>query len=202
VTDARETQILMAARAISMVDWSREQKRFFQWYPSRSLLAAIRAYQNAKGPTAPIWRRLAIERHRLWSIVTGADIPVTSHIGGGLMLPHPNGVVIAPDAAIGANCIIFQQVTIGTIDGGYPKIGDYVLIGAGAKVLGPVTIGQGAKIGANAVVVCDVPAGCTAIGIPARVTKPENAALTDGLPRDGATIVLDNDTENESRFGE
>lgn len=151
------------------VDWSREHKRALQWFPSRSLLAAMRQYQHARGPFAPLWRRVAIERHRLWSIVTGADIPVNCQIGGGLMLPHPNGVVIAPDAIIGKNCIIFQQVTIGTIDGGYPTLGDNILVGAGAKILGPVTIGTGASIGANAVVICDVPAGCTAVGIPARV---------------------------------
>ena len=87
------------------------------------------------------------------------------------MLPHPNGVVIAPDANIGINCIIFQQVTIGTADGGYPTIGNNVLIGAGAKILGPVKIGDGAKIGANAVVLRDVPAGCAAAGVPARVIR-------------------------------
>lgn len=151
------------------IDWSREHKRMLHWFPSRSLLAAIRQYQHAIGPLAPLSRRIAIERHRLWSIISGADIPVNCQIGGGLMLPHPNGVVIAPDANIGINCIIFQQVTIGTADGGYPTIGDNVLIGAGAKILGPVRIGDGAKIGANAVVLHDVPAGSTAAGIPARV---------------------------------
>ena len=153
------------------VDWSRERKRALQWFPSRSLLAAIRQYQHAIGPLAPLSRRVAIERHRLWSIISGADIPVNCQIGGGLMLPHPNGVVIAPDANIGINCIIFQQVTIGTADGGYPTIGNNVLIGAGAKILGPVKIGDGAKIGANAVVLRDVPAGCAAAGVPARVIR-------------------------------
>jgi serine O-acetyltransferase len=172
VSDARDAEIMITALDPCLVDWSREQKRFLQWYPSRSLLAAIRAYQNAQGLFAPLLRRFAIERHRFWSIVTGADIPVNACIGGGLMLPHPNGVVIAPAARVGANCIIFQQVTLGTIDGGYPEIDDLVLIGAGAKVLGPVTIGKGAKIGANSVVISDVPAGCTAIGIPARVIAP------------------------------
>jgi serine O-acetyltransferase len=150
-------------------DWSREEKRFFQWYPSRSLLKAIRAYQNARGPLAPIVRRLAIERHRFWSIVTGADIPVNSQIGGGLLLPHPNGVVIAPDATIGVNCLIFQQVTVGATEHGYPEIGSHVDIGAGARIVGPVSVGDHARIGANAVVVSHIPAGATAVGIPARI---------------------------------
>ena len=74
-----------------------------------------------------------------------------------------------PDAIIGPNCLIFQQVTIGMIDGSAkPIISGHVDIGAGAKVLGGVRIGAHAKIGANAVVLSDVPAGKTAIGIPAK----------------------------------
>lgn len=108
-------------------------------------------------------------RHRLWSIVTGADIPINSRIGGGLLIPHPNGIVIHSDVEIGPNCLIFQQVTIGATAHGVPKIGGHVDIGAGAKVIGPVTVGAHAVIGANAVVTTDVPAGATAVGIPARI---------------------------------
>ncbi len=61
-------------------------------------------------------------RHRFWSVVTGADIPLGCRIGGGLLLPHPNGVVIHPDAAIGPNCLIFQQVTLGVTCGGAPTL--------------------------------------------------------------------------------
>jgi serine O-acetyltransferase len=102
-------------------------------------------------------------------VVTGADIPLTCHIGGGLLIPHPNGIVVHPDARIGVNCLIFQQVTIGTGDRrGVPDIGGHVDIGAGARILGPVRIGAHARIGANAVVLADVAAGATAVGIPAR----------------------------------
>ncbi len=107
-------------------------------------------------------------RHRLWSIVTGADIPLNSQIGGGLLVPHPNGIVIHPHVKIGPNCLIFQQVTIGQRNGGVPTIGGHVDIGAGAKILGPINIGDHAVIGANAVVLNDVPAGFTAVGIPAK----------------------------------
>lgn len=111
-------------------------------------------------------------RHRFWSVVTGADIPINSQIDGGLLLPHPSGIVIHPDARIGPNCLIFQQVTIGTRgEGGAPVIGGHVDIGAGAKILGPVKIGNHAVIGANAVVMTDAPDNCMAVGIPA-VVKP------------------------------
>jgi serine O-acetyltransferase len=77
--------------------------------------------------------------------------------------------VIHPDVEIGPNCLVFQQVTIGTRGGAAPKIEGHVDIGAGAKIIGAVIIGQHAKIGANAVVLNDVPAGATAVGIPAKV---------------------------------
>ena len=103
-----------------------------------------------------------------WSIITGADIPVNCKIGGGLLLPHPNGVVIHPGSRIGVNCLIFQQVTIGARNDAVPTIAGHVDIGAGAKILGGVQVGQHALIGANAVVLDDVPDYCTAVGIPAK----------------------------------
>jgi len=152
-------------------DWLREHKTVFSWCPSRSLLASIRAYQryaDSRNPFFVVARKIAVLRHLFWSVVTGADVPVNSRIGGGLLLPHPNGVVIHPNAQIGPNCLIFQQVTIGTRGGrGLPAIGGHVDIGAGAKILGGVTIGNHALIGANAVVLTDVPSGKIAVGIPA-----------------------------------
>ena len=88
-----------------------------------------------------------------------------------MLLPHPNGIVIHPDAEIGPNCLLFQQVTLGVGDEGAPKIGGHVDIGAGAKVLGPVVVGRHARIGANAVVLTDVPAEATAVGVPARIIR-------------------------------
>jgi serine O-acetyltransferase len=113
---------------------------------------------------------LAVLRHRFWSIVTGAEIPLATQIGGGLLILHPNGIVIHPDAVVGPNCLIFQQVTLGGGAGGAPNIGGHVDIGAGAKVLGNVTVGDHAKIGANAVVLKDVPPYATAVGVPAHIT--------------------------------
>lgn len=152
-------------------DWSREYKTFLSWDPSRSLLASIRDYQYYKNrPLFALLKKVAVLRHCFWSIVTGADIPLNSKIGGGLLMPHPNGVVIHPNAIIGPNCLIFQQVTIGTISGSsQPIIGGHVDVGAGAKVLGGVKVGAHARIGANAVLLIDVPAGKTVVGIPAKI---------------------------------
>ena len=95
------------------------------------------------------------------------------------MLPHPNGVVIHPDARVGPNCLIFQQVTLGTLaTGGTPVIGGHVDIGAGAKLLGGIVVGEHAQIGANAVVLTDVPARSVAVGIPARCLPIKMGAET------------------------
>ncbi|MEJ0005666.1 MAG: serine acetyltransferase [Steroidobacteraceae bacterium] len=152
-------------------DWSREAKALLAWDPSRSLLASLRAYQrhaHSRSPIAYLLRKLAVFRHRFWSVVTGADIPLTCKIAGGLLMPHPNGIVIHPDASIGPNCALFQQVTLGVGSGGAPVLMGHVDVGAGAKLLGAITIGAHARIGANAVVTKDVPEGATAIGVPAR----------------------------------
>lgn len=155
----------------SVEDWSREAKPAFTWDPPRSLLATFRDYQRAGRSKYP-WRRLlqkwAALRYRFWTAVTGADIPLNCKIAGGLLIPHPNGIVIHPDVEIGPNCLIFQQVTIAPTAAGVPRISGHVDIGAGAKVLGAVHIGEHVRIGANAVVLDSVPNGCTVGGIPAR----------------------------------
>lgn len=156
-------------------DWSREAVGRFAWHPSRALLASLRDYQRhaGQGPIDRLLQKVAVLRHRFWSAITGADIPLNCRLGGGLLIPHPNGIVIHPDAVIGINCLIFQQVTVGAAGGGggVPRIGKHVDIGAGAKILGAVVVGDHARIGANAVVLCDVPSGATAVGIPARIVE-------------------------------
>ena len=88
-----------------------------------------------------------------------------------MLLPHPNGVVIHPEAIIGPNCLIFQQVTIGSVEGSRaPIIGGHVDIGAGAKILGTVNIGDNVLIGANSVVLNDIKDDVTVVGIPAKET--------------------------------
>lgn len=106
---------------------------------------------------------------------TGVDIHPAARIGRRLFIDHANGVVIGETTKIGTDCVIFHQVTLGGVDmrrgKRHPTIGSHVMIGAGAKVLGPITVGDYAKIGANAVVVKDVPPDCVAIGIPAKNGK-------------------------------
>ncbi len=149
-------------------DWTREEPARF-WDPSRKLLRSIRRYQHWQrkgGPIATMFCKVFAIRHKFWTVVTGADIPLNCDIGGGLLIPHPNGIVIHPSAKIGVNCLIFQQVTIGSRDlPGLPEIGAQVDIGAGAKILGPVKVGYRARIGANAVVLNDVECGAVAVGV-------------------------------------
>jgi serine O-acetyltransferase len=170
------------ARLISaeIPDWNREKPRRF-WDPGQKLLLAIRRYQywqSRKGLIAALLCKWLVLRHRFWSVITGTDVPLNCSIGGGLILPHPNGIVIHPEAKIGVNCMIFQQVTIGTGGGaGIPVIEGHVDIGAGAKILGPVRIGAHARVGANAVVSIDVPSGTVAVGIPARRRRIRSATL-------------------------
>ena len=126
--------------------------------------------ENGFGST--LLRKIARFRQRFWSVITHSDIVPGADLGEGLKLPHPNGVVIHQDAIIGRNSMIMQQVTIGiTANGGPPTIGSDVYIGAGAKILGKINIGDGARIGANAVVLCDVPPHTTAVGAPAKIVQ-------------------------------
>lgn len=147
-------------------DWSRERIGVF-WDPGRKLIRALRRYQAATGPIGRFWWR---QVHRFWSVISQADIPLETRIGGGVVLPHPNGIVIHPAAVIGPNCMIFQQVTIGVTadDQPAPVIGGHVDIGAGAKIIGAVSLGDHVVVGANAVVTRDIAADHIARGMPAR----------------------------------
>ena len=87
----------------------RETVGLFEWRPSRQLIRAIRSYQRSSW----LGRKIAVARHRFWSVVSGSDIPINTQIGPGLLMPHPTGVVIHPLAKVGANCLIHQNVTLG-----------------------------------------------------------------------------------------
>jgi serine O-acetyltransferase len=121
------------------------------------------------------FRRLAKLVSLINFIVFGLEVPARLPIGMGLVIPHTNGTIIGA-GYVGKNVTIFQQVTLGAklADFGYdfalrPHVGDSVTITAGAKVLGPVRLGDGCTIGANAVVISDIPSGSLAVGIPATV---------------------------------
>lgn len=113
---------------------------------------------------------------------TGIEIHPGAKIGRGLFIDHGMGVVIGETAEVGNNVVMYHGVTLGGTgkDTGkrHPTVGNNVLIGSGAKVLGPVTIGDNSKIGANAVVLKDIPADCTAVGIPVRIIKHKNEVET------------------------
>ena len=112
--------------------------------------------------------------------LTGIEIHPGATIGRRFFIDHGMGVVIGETAEIHDDCTLYHGVTLGGTSWNkgkrHPTLGKGVVVGAGAKILGPITIGEGARIGSNAVVVKDVPPGATAIGIPARVIEAEAAA--------------------------
>ncbi len=106
---------------------------------------------------------------------TGVEIHPAAKIGPGLFIDHGTGVVIGETTVIGSNCTIYQGATLGgtgkDVGKRHPTLGNNVMIGAGAKVLGPFTVGDNSKIAANAVVLDTVPPDSTAVGVPARVVR-------------------------------
>ena len=151
---------------------------------ARSSLEVLLLYS---GLHAIIWHRLA---HRLYKarlfflarlisqisrFFTGIEIHPGAKICRGVFIDHGSGVVIGETAEIGDGCTIYQGVTLGGTgkDKGkrHPTLGKNVLVGAGARILGPFNVGDNAKIAANAVVLSEVPANSTAVGVPARVVR-------------------------------
>ncbi len=117
--------------------------------------------------------------------MTGVEIHPGAKIGKGLLIDHGAGVVIGETAVVGDNCTIYQGVTLGgtgkDVGKRHPTIGNNVMIGSGAKVLGPVKVGDNSKIAAGAVVLNEVPADSTAVGVPARVISRKKTATSENL---------------------
>ena len=129
--------------------------RFFSWL-----------HRN-KIPAQPV--RFFFER--FIEITTGISIPAACKIGKGFRIHHFGGIILHPTVVIGENCTMYHHVTVGD-KGGKGKaavIGNNVIIGAGAKIIGEIIIGDNCKIGANAVVTQDLPAGYTAVGNPVQI---------------------------------
>ena len=109
--------------------------------------------------------------------ITGVEIHPGASIGRRLFIDHGMGVVIGETAEVGDDCLLFHGTTLGgtsmTHGKRHPTLGDRVMVGAGAKVLGPVNLGPGAQVGANAVVTHDVPPGQVAVGVPAKNRVPK-----------------------------
>lgn len=149
------------------------------------------------GLHAVIWYRIAhwFFKHHLFFIarllsqtakwLTGIEIHPGATIGKGLLIDHGSGVVIGETAEIGDNCTIYQGVTLGGTgkDKGkrHPTLGDNVMVGSGAKILGPFKVGDNFKIAANAVVLEEIPENCTAVGVPARIVRRDGQKLCNDM---------------------
>ena len=133
-------------------------------------------------------------RHR-----TGIEIHPGATIGKRLVIDHGMGIVIGETAEIGDDCLIYHGVTLGgtgkDVGKRHPTIGNHVLIGTGAKVLGPITVGDGSRVAANAVVLKDIPENSTAVGSPARVVKVDGKRVNFVSEVDQVNVVDPMDIE-------
>ena len=138
-------------------------------------LKAVRSYRRAHWFYQHKWFTIARIISQRARHKTGIEIHPGAQIGKGLFIDHGMGVVIGETTIIGDNCLLYQGVTLGGTgkDKGkrHPTLGDNVMVGAGAKVLGPINIGSNVKVAANAVVLSDIPENCTAVGVPARIAR-------------------------------
>ncbi len=148
--------------------WATAVYRYGQWvYASR---------RGVVGVPLKIGYRVM---HKAIEVTTGISVPASVRAGDGLYIGHFGQIIVHPDVKAGRNLSIGQGVTIGARGGGrggVPVIGDDVYIGVGAKVLGAIHIGDGVRIGANAVVIDDVPSNTTVVGIPARPVRSKEGA--------------------------
>ncbi len=161
---------------------------------ARSSLEVLLLYP---GIHAVIWHRVAhfFYKHKckfiarlisqLARFFTGIEIHPGATIGRGLFIDHGMGVVVGETTVIGDNCTIYQGVTLGGTgkEKGkrHPTLGNNVMVGSGAKILGPFTVGDNSKIAAGAVVLSEVPPNSTCVGVPARIVKCEGVKITQDL---------------------
>jgi serine O-acetyltransferase len=153
--------------------------------PLHAILAYRLAHWLSTRARLRLLGRIVATLARFW---TGAEIHPAARIGRGFFLDHGTGVVIGETAVIGEGCVMFHNVTLGGT-GKYegqrhPWVGDHVFIGTGAILLGPIRVGDRARVGANAFVINrDVPAGATVVGTPARIVKLHGERVDAELPR-------------------
>jgi len=177
-------------------------------YPSFQVLVAFRIAN-------PLWRvglrfpaRLLMQVAR-W--LTGIEIHPGATIGPGLFIDHGMGVVIGETAEIGRDVTLYHGVTLGGVMPAigaaeqrcvkrHPTLADYVIVGAGAQVLGPISIGRCARIGGNSVVTKDVPDSMTVVGVPARPI-PQRASSEEGFKAYGVTAEIGEDFREKTIMG-
>jgi serine O-acetyltransferase len=151
-------------------DWSRAGFQALVVYRLGAWRMRIRP-RLLRAPFSLVWRVLFETVRNFY----GIELPYSAKIGRRVVFEHQHGIVVHGDTVIGDECIIRQGVTLGIRRlerlGDAPVLGRGVNVGAGAKILGKLTIGDHAEIGANAVVLEDVPAGAIAVGVPARITR-------------------------------
>ena len=153
------------------------------WWEVLTCYPGLHAVTWHRWVTHPLWRwnwRWLARWLSHWGRwLTGIEIHPGASIGRRVFIDHGMGVVIGETAEIGDDSTLYHGVTLGGVKWDrvkrHPTLGRKVVVGAGAKILGPILVGDGAKIGSNAVVVRDVPAGATAVGIPARIVSGEDA---------------------------
>jgi serine O-acetyltransferase len=173
----------------------RDVQTVFERDPAlRSRLEALLCYP---GVHALVFHRVA---HRLWGagwvatarvvshmsrFLTGIEIHPAARLGPGLFIDHGMGVVIGETAEVGENVTLYQGVSLaGTSlkrEKRHPTLGDNVVVGAGAKVIGAIRIGDNSRIGAGSVVVRDVPPNAVVVGVPGRVTYKDGQRVTEGI---------------------
>ena len=140
---------------------------------------------------------------QLARLFTGIEIHPGATIGKGFVIDHGAGVVIGETTEIGDNCTIYQGATLGgtgkDVGKRHPTIGNNVMIGAGAKVLGPFYIGDNSKVAANAVVLKEIPENCTAVGIPAKVVRREGVKIAEQANKDLDHIHIPDPVAQEIR---
>lgn len=144
---------------------------------------AVLIYRLAHRLYAANFRLTARALSQFGRLITGIEIHPAAKIGRGLFIDHGAGVVIGETAEIGDNCLLYQGATLGGTGKGkgkrHPTLGNNVMVGCGAKVLGPFKVGDNAKIAANAVVLDEVPSNATAVGVPARVVRRDGVRVND-----------------------
>jgi serine O-acetyltransferase len=184
----------MNLRQLLDADWARLRafsaeppcpRRFAHGFSPR--FAAVVWIRVAQRLHARGYHRLAKLASLVNFVIFGIEVPARLDIGPGLVIPHTQGTVIGA-GHVGANVTIFQQVTLGArlAEFGFdpakrPHVCDGVIVGAGAKVLGPLRLGENSLIGANAVVLIDVPAGALAAGVPATIVRGAEGVRDSGI---------------------